>query len=179
MKDLKYIEDFQEIKKKLRMDGMDFVIHLIPEMLGVDKTLEIISTLNKLGYHDFLFLGYKTNGRGANCQHKTLTEKEVDDLFGHHSYIRIDTTFANRYYDMIKNRFSVDRTITLNEGEYSMYIDGVTSTAYKSSYQLDKPYPIGHWPVTVEKVFASIRKDGGFKTYEEYEEEKEGEQQTT
>ena len=56
-----------------------------------------------------------------------------------------------------------------------MYIDGVEMKAYKSSYQLDKPYNLlytnynerGITWFDVEDAFARIREDNGFKTYKE------------
>jgi hypothetical protein len=63
----------------------------------------------------------------------------------------------------------------MNEGEYSMYIDAVEEKAYKSSYQLDKPYNMHHEYLkkeeyyNVKDAFANIRKDSGFKTYDEIE----------
>ena len=36
--------------------------------------------------------------------------------------------------------------MTLNEGEFSMYIDGVSQQAYKSSYNLEKPYNMKYVP---------------------------------
>ena len=56
-----------------------------------------------------------------------------------------------------------------------MYIDAVEGFAYKSSYQLDKPYDIKYggyeehgktWFTPIE-AFANIRRDNGFKVYDE------------
>ena len=58
-----------------------------------------------------------------------------------------------------------------------MYIDGVTENAYKSSYQLDKPYNLNcttmNWQqknkewFEVIDAFKNIRKDNGFENIEE------------
>ena len=68
-------------------------------------------------------------------------------------------------------------TLTRHEGEFSMYVDGVEKKAYKSSYQLDKPYNLNQESYTyAEKddkwfslidAFGHIREDNGFKKYEE------------
>ena len=153
------------------------VAHLIPEYLGVELTNKITSELKK-GDHwfDVLFLGYKTTGRGASQEVKEFTKNDLDSIFSeYNSSISIDTTFANRYMWYIKDNFSTRHTITLNEGEYSMYIDGVTENAYKSSYQLDKPYNMHvdwkardeHKYYNVKEAFTEIRRDGGFTIYDD------------
>ena len=96
--------------------------------------------------------------------------------------ISIDTTFANRYKDWINNKFDTEFTVTWDEGEYSMYIDAVKNVAYKSSYNLEKPYPLtipknmsflerqkefGRTHFDIFSAFREIRKDGGFKVFEE------------
>jgi hypothetical protein len=59
------------------------------------------------------------------------------------------------------------------EGEFSMYIDGVVKKAYKSSYQLDKPYNLDYRndenkkSFRVKEAFARIRKDNGLMMYDE------------
>ena len=136
-------------------------------------------------YTPYLFLGYKTNGRGATQKYEELDKEALDMLFSGYSSTSIDTTFANRYFWYIKDNFSFKHTITRNEGEYSMYIDGVTETAYKSSYQLDTPYSLhidySHPSDTpsyhVEEAFAQIRKDNGFKTYKDIQKHYYDEQQ--
>lgn len=152
------------------------VAHLIPELIGVKTTKDI----QKAVYDDkdlcchFLYLGYKTNGRGSNVEVKEFTRDELDDLFDK-AYAHIDTTFANRYWWYIKDNFSTGQTITLNEGEFSMYVDGVEKNAYKSSYQLDKPYNMDYDKLDENgehkkryrliEAFTEIRRDGGFKVY--------------
>ena len=145
------------------------VAHIIPEYLGVEKTVAILNGVTKTDmYVPVLMLGYKTNGRGENCDWTHFTCEELDEIFRNRYSVEIDTTFANRYFDWIDRNFSYKHSITLNEGEYSMYIDGVEEKAYKSSYQLKKPYEIN--PHTwgeqkIEDVFAKIRMDGGFAVY--------------
>ena len=159
-----------------RDDYKQITIHLIPELLGVEKTRELIQKIEEQYKHfNFLFLGYKTNGRGKTQEYKTFTNDELTKLFGEDLWVSIDTTFANTYKDWLEKNFETDKTITLNEGEYSMYIDGVEQVAYKSSYQLDKPYDLkytsyfecGKTWFTPIGAFNNIRKDNGFKVYDE------------
>lgn len=153
----------------------DIVIHLIPEMLGVDKTREFIVKLKKYGYNRFLFLGYKTNGRGVTQKHVKLTKNDLDKLFDDLYCVSVDTTFAKTYDEWLNSNYETEHTITKLEGEYSMYIDGVEGIAYKSSYQLNKPYNIniGNYKDYNEKwfnpidAFHRIRKDNGLENYEE------------
>ncbi len=152
--------------------------HLIPEYIGADEVLAIRKKVRELNYWvPYLYLGYKTTGRGANCKYHELTKEEVKSIFGNSS-CAIDTTFANRYLKYFDDSFDTTLTITLNEGEYSMYVDGVTMNAYRSSHEKDgTPHYVG-WDLgkdwnkrrphlTVEKAFAEIRKENGFKTYED------------
>ena len=157
-------------------------IHLIPEMLGIKKTREYVMKLRNAGFYNFLFLGYKDIGRGANCEYKVFTKEEFMELIYNLYQISIDTTFANRYKDWINNKFDTEFTVTWDEGEYSMYIDAVKNVAYKSSYNLEKPYPLtipknmsflerqkefGRTHFDIFSAFREIRKDGGFKVFEE------------
>jgi uncharacterized protein YukJ len=123
-----------------------------------------------------LYLGYKTTGRGNTQKYKEFTKEDLLSIFKDARCVSIDTTFANRYFWWIKDNFSYAKTMTLNEGEFSMYIDGVSQQAYKSSYNLEKPYNMKYVPYderdknpmySIKEAFAKIRKDGGFKTYDE------------
>lgn len=163
LEDIKYLDLLIEMKngyKTMKIKD-DIVVHLIPEMLGVDETLAIIDELRKKGFYDFLFLGYKTNGRGATQQYTELKRNDLFKLFKHRHCVGIDTTFANRYKTWLDNNYETETTVTLNEGEYSMYIDAVTGTAYKSSYQLDIPYDIKSGGIGVLEAFKRIRMDNG------------------
>jgi MoaA/NifB/PqqE/SkfB family radical SAM enzyme len=153
------------------------VAHLIPEYIGVDVTNKITEKLRKFTHWiPVLFLGYKSTGRGITQNVKEFNKTDLDNIFSeYNSSISVDTTFANRYMWYIKDHFSTKHTITLNEGEYSMYIDGVGENAYKSSYQLDKPYNMHvdwkardeHKYYNVKEAFTEIRRDGGFTIYDD------------
>lgn len=156
------------------------VMHLVPEYLGFEKTMEILDWQRKGEKHwaNVLFLGYKENGRGSSCDHETFTKDQIQALFKDMYSIAIDTSFAKKYGDYIKETFSTRFSLTENEGEYSMYVDGVTMNAYKSSYETEVPYYVG-WEIGVDwkkktkthhdvkKAFANIRKDNGFPVYVE------------
>lgn len=162
--DVKILENFYE-KINKNISRKYIVAHLIPEYLGVETTNAISTYLrSSKAYIPSLFLGYKENGRGATQKHTEFTKDELRSLFDGYYSISVDTTFANRYFWWIKDNFSYKNTITRMEGEYSMYIDGVTKTAYKSSYQLDKPYIIDY---NIEHIFANIRHDNGLKSFDE------------
>lgn len=171
-------EDIEKIIPLRNLFSVDHVykqikIHLIPEFLGVEKTISFVEKLKKYNFYDILFLGYKTNGRGKTQNITPFNEDDLKKIFNEQYTISVDTTFANKYYDWLKDNFETEHTLTLNEGEYSMYVDGVTKNAYKSSYQLDKPYnlEIDSWEnknqtwFTVKEAFNNIRKDNGFEVY--------------
>lgn len=163
LEDIKYLDLLNEMKNgyKVRKIKCDIVVHLIPELLSVDETLAIMAELRKKEFYSFLFLGYKTNGRGATQKYTELKRNDLFKLFAYHYCIGIDTTFANRYKTWLDNNYETKTTVTLNEGEYSMYIDAVTGTAYKSSYQLDTPYVINVGGIGVREAFKRIRTDNG------------------
>ena len=171
--------DFFNTDKYAHMSNYKHIVaHLIPEMIGVERTKDIFTAIRDEDdlWCTKLFLGYKTNGRGANVDVKEFTKDDLDRLFDESSsYVSIDTTFANRYFWYIKDKFAYEKSITLNEGEFSMYIDGVEENAYKSSYQTEKPYNMrvkcdenGNRPeyYDLKEAFTEIRRDGGFKVYE-------------
>jgi hypothetical protein len=171
--DLYYLVKFR--KAFTGNDYKHIMIHMIPEFLGVRKTRDLVNKLQKMEYYSVLFLGYKTNGRGISQEYHNFTDDDLKALFNEMYCISIDTTFAKKYHHWLKDNFDTDYTLTLNEGEYSMYIDGVEEVAYKSSYQLDKPYSLKadnyegyrkNWFSPIE-AFSNIRKDNGFKVYGE------------
>lgn len=158
-----------DINKELK--NCKCTLHLIPEMLGIELTRLILEQAYKLNYYNKLFLGYKTNNRGASQNHVKFTNEDLNKLFEDLYSVGIDTTFTNTYKDWVIKNYDTKNTITWNEGEYSMYIDGVEENAYKSSYQLDKPYNLTiNWEeknvnpwYDVIQAFNNIRNDNGFK----------------
>ena len=155
------------------------VIHVIPELIGVAKTNEICETayeiynLQKsekiLKYPHVLFLGFKKTGRASDMDAIQFTPEDLDTLFDSHCFKSIDTSFAMRYKSWLDGS-TYEKSVTFNEGEYSMYIDAVNMKAYRCSYDLSKPYPIGEYNWENNKlydIFSKIRYDGGFRVYNE------------
>lgn len=174
----KFDQEFNKDKCTYDSGYIYIVAHMIPEYIGVEMTNAITDYFKKSNlYINKLFLGYKENGRGSTQKHTEFTKEDLESLFDEYRYISIDTTFANRYFWWIKDNFSFKNTITTMEGEYSMYIDGVTQNAYKSSYQTDKPYNM-HVNYNkredipfynIKESFANIRRDNGLKSFDEVE----------
>ena len=166
---------YDKIYEKYNIVKKQLVIHLIPELLGKELTCEIIKKGRTLHLHEYLLLGFKSTGRGALQNPITFNNYDLNNIFDKSNWISVDTTFAKTYKDWIEKNYETEHTITFNEGEFSMYIDGVNKYAYKSSYQLEKPYnmSIERWTNKECKdynniigIFQSIRKDNGFETYE-------------
>ena len=154
-------------------------LHIIPEYIGYKATaqiLEVIDYKKTNRFINYLYLGYKENGRGKDCKHHTFSKEELYNLM-HGEILSVDTTFAQRYLKYLDDTFDLDLTVTLNEGEFSMYVDGTTMTAYKSSHDTDKGYYVGYdlktdWKdrkqgIRYEEAFARIREDNGFPRFEE------------
>ena len=114
-----------------------------------------------------MFLGFKDIGRGENCSVDKLSKYDLDILFRDRSYIDVDTSFANKYKNYLESKFDCKHTITYLEGEFSMYIDGVNDIAYKSSYDLSKPYDLNI--VTPLEAFNQIREDNNLPNYDYFE----------
>lgn len=167
-KQLKYLRKIEEDHNNEYLLSKRLVIHLIPEYLGATKTSELIDEINGISYRfDFLFLGFKDIGRGENCSVDKLSKYDLDILFRDRSYIDVDTSFANKYKNYLESKFDCKHTITYLEGEFSMYIDGVNDIAYKSSYDLSKPYDLNI--VTPLEAFNQIREDNNLPNYDYFE----------
>lgn len=166
---------FEKIENRNDRGGFNrkyIVAHTVPEYVGMAEMTKILKRIeDSKTWAPVLFLGYKENGRGANCEYHKFTEGDIKELFKDSWSISIDTMFAKRYGDFIKKIYSTRYCLTENEGEYSMYVDGITMNAYKSSYETDKPYHIGHkdvhWKdkINAAEAFAKIREDNGFPVY--------------
>lgn len=172
--DMKAAFDFNtEINKgKNFYDKVYVTAHLIPEWLGIDKMKEILAYVKSeeskdtgRRYMNLLYLGYKSLGRGSYCKSYTLSDDDLAVIFDGMYTVAIDTLFAQRFKTWLDENFYTEKTVTLNEGEFSMYIDGVKKTAYKSSYDTTKPYQMPY-PSDVVEIFSNIREDSGFKKYD-------------
>lgn len=163
-KQLKYLRKIEEDHYNEYLLSKRLVIHLIPEYLGATKTSELIEEIVGISYRfNFLFLGFKNTGRGENCSVNKLSKYDLDILFKDRTYIDVDTSFANRYKNYLRSKFACEHTITYLEGEFSMYIDGVNCKAYKSSYDLSKPYDLNEMNSLL--AFGKIREDNNLPNY--------------
>lgn len=183
--------DLGSIKRFMdELPDKEFVIHMIPEMLGVEKTLDLIKQIKErvsekasMVSPTILFLGYKETGRGKDVPNVRFTEKELKRLFGLDSekfrdyWIGIDTCFVKHYPDFCKENFS-QFSYTETEGEFSMYIDAVNEVAYKSSYELENGYELKFdekekiyderkysCPSGIKQAFRKIRREQGLPIY--------------
>ena len=175
--DVSQVKTLVELKKKLDKSDCRITVHLIPELIGADMVIAIEKEMLKNQMYKILFLGYKNCGRGENQPIMTLTDEDLNKIAEQFGSLSIDTAFANTYKKWLQDSIeSFSYTVTLNEGEFSMFIDGVNKKAYKSSYQLDKGYSLesdGCWKnkgktwFFTDEAFGKIREDGGFKVYSE------------
>lgn len=152
-------------ENKLKKLVSDVKIHLIPELIGVDETLEILDMIKGTSI-GCLFLGYKSIGRGVSFTPQKL--EGIDKIIERAD--SFDTQFINTFKCELRKCKYTRFCTTYLEGEYSMFIDGVSGNAYKSSYQLDKPYYVGlindrEKRLTVKEAFANIRRDNNLSVY--------------
>lgn len=189
--DLSIVEGFA--KEMIKEHDKHISIHIIPELLGYHKSIEILKEMTNCnrrinGYPEgtekykmkdytpmkALLLGLKQVGRAFDSVPFKFDDNELLELVKASDWnYCIDTAFINTYreyytewYDGVEDFF-----VTRNEGEFSMYIDAVTAMAYKSSYDTKEGFPIEMAkycdnPKTIEPVFAKIREQCGFKVYE-------------
>ena len=146
-------------------------VHIIPELLGADKLIELIDYINTRNNEfrwdnkvKITLLGYKSTGRGSSNN-----PNKIDNLIGiikkvSGTQIGIDTKIANDYKDELENSNISKKLYTNKEGEFSMYVDMVNCMAYKSSYELDEPIDMVKYRTTygnrftpIKDVFAKIR----------------------
>lgn len=142
--------------------------HLIPEIIGYDETVKIMQTLKNTHITNIrfnvLFLGAKFLGRAQNLTLNKFTSNQLKKIFKEYGNdIGVDTSFINHYESFFEKNYD-DIFFTKQEGEFSMYIDAVEGKCYKSSYQLEKAYPINEEQLWDDKqyvtnTFKKIRED--------------------
>lgn len=177
--------------KEMLLLGKHVSLHMIPEMIGFQKSLDILEKLNDFNnklYNDnkddimysynnckVLFLGLKQSGRAKNLEHKLLSDDELDMLAKKSGYqYNVDTAFINTYEEWFKKEYNNDEKyfLTRYEGEYSMFIDAVKMKAFTSSYKDDGGINIINKNDDydnirdINEVFGEIRKKNGFKVFE-------------
>ena len=179
--------------KEMLLLGKHVSLHMIPEMIGVQNSLDILEKLNDFNnklYNDnkddimynmysynncrVLFLGLKQSGRAKNLEHKLLSDVELGMLAQKSGYqYNVDTAFINTYEKWYEKEYaSNEYFLTRHEGEYSMFIDAVKMKAYTSSYKDDGGIDIRsnddccEYVRDINEVFGEIRKKNGFKVFE-------------
>jgi hypothetical protein len=173
--------------------GKHVSLHIIPEMIGVEETIAILTKMNDINkqrvanknYDPYatnrckvLFLGLKQSGRAKNLEHKLLSEENLD-LFARTSgyQFNVDTAFINTYEAWFTEIYGGDDKffLTKYEGEYSMFIDAVKMQAYTSSYKDDGGIDLYNYDCEydyvkdINEVFGEIRRKNGFKVFEKPE----------
>jgi len=167
-------EKFIEYHKKYIDNRVAMYVHIIPELIGADKLIELINyidTRNKEFGWDYkikiTLLGYKSTGRGSSNNPNKIDNliKIIKRVSG--TKIGIDTKIANDYKDELRNSNIPKKLYTNKEGEFSMYADMVNCMAYKSSYELDEPIDMiecrtsyGNRFKPIKDVFEKIREKG-------------------
>ena len=170
--------------------GKHVSLHIIPEMIGVEETIAILTKMNDINkqrvanknYDPYatnrckvLFLGLKQSGRAKNLEHKLLSEEDLGLLAQTSDYqFNVDTAFINTYETWFAEAFydTEEFFLTKYEGEYSMFIDAVKMQAYTSSYKDDGGIDLYKnnnkydYVKDINEVFGEIRRKNGFKVFE-------------
>ncbi len=150
--DIRQVVEFVSQHDKKVGDDVALYLHIIPELwtdTGLSELRDTVEDMNKWNTGrksrntiHITMLGYKTTGRGKNFE-----AKKKDNLIEYitsftQTPVGIDTKIAKDYNDELEKN-SIDKKLyTTEEGKFSIYIDGVTEKAYKSSYELEKPIDI-------------------------------------
>jgi hypothetical protein len=165
------VDEFVKLHDDNIGESCQLYIHYIPELYSGKEVSEFIShidNINKKRYRrekiHITMLGYKTTGRGEDVSHR-----RIDGLIGifleaKYTPIGIDTKMASDYAEELDSNNINRKLYRKEEGEFSMYIDAVTATAYKSSYEYDKPVEMllesgKYWNkyMTIKDAFSIIR----------------------
>jgi len=150
--------------------GVKFTIQLIPAIFYGDYKIKEILKWAKKNFVRVTLLGFKESGRGfafkQNWVKKIPNEFSethwisiVNDLSGNNECptISIDTTLASRYEKELEALNIPKYLYHIEEGKYSMYIDGVQNKFGPSSYHVDSLEEIGNvWVMDIKEMFSSI-----------------------
>jgi organic radical activating enzyme len=124
-----------------------FTIQMIPAIMEESKMREILSWASS-NYIRVTLLGYKESGRGDVYKNYLIKK----NLFDEDKWIRIvqelssnnnmpsfaiDTTLAAKYKEELKNIDIPDCLYHIEEGKYSLFIDGVKNLYGPSSYHMN------------------------------------------
>ena len=120
--------------------------------------------------------GVKLSGRFAlNYVRSSFDTRHTNNNSIFISSLRNDYDYTGDL-EYLKEKFYIDKLVTLNEGEFSLYADAVEKKIYKSSYHLDKPYELynyyAEWgsnenegKLNLKEIFQNIRKDNGLNNF--------------
>lgn len=187
--DVDYAKDF--IIKMLNL-GKHISLHIIPEIIGVEKSVAILNKMNEINVSIYnenknnhswdcnsckvLFLGLKQSGRAKSIEHKLLSNDEITLMVEASKYqYNVDTSFINTYNNWFSSEYVDSKYfLTRHEGEYSMFIDAITCKAFTSSYKDDGAIDMRNYDAVydyrnirpIDEVFAEIRRKNGFKVFE-------------
>jgi MoaA/NifB/PqqE/SkfB family radical SAM enzyme len=176
-KDVDVASDF--IKEMLDL-GKHVSLHIIPEMIGSDESVDIMNKMTEINDTLFdsgienkckvLLLGLKPSGRAKELKYDLLSDDELHSFEEASRYqFCVDTSFVNTYEYFFKTFYKEceEFFLTKNEGEFSMYIDAVNNKAYASSYKTDIEDGINiREEQNIKDVFGEIRRRNGFKVFE-------------
>lgn len=108
------------------------------ESIPFDKFMKLMVTLKDL-HIDFLLLGFKETGRGANFKKYRYTDEQIDEFaeFINDSWritMSIDTALAKKQTRLLEKIKAWRKTYSTEEGKFSCYIDAVSKKMGPSSY---------------------------------------------
>lgn len=119
-------------------------IQMIPEMIGVNETKRILELAAPYKM-PVLFLGYKSVGRGRDNSAHYFSQTEFEDITNlvkeREIVLSADTAFIGRYYHLLRETLS-ENLPDLQEGKFSFYIDLVHKFCARSSWSLEKEFPL-------------------------------------
>lgn len=140
-------EDLRKVDKiKKATTGPHVVAQHVYGTLPAKETAELIKAALEGGYH-LLMLGYKEVGFAAGKPPHDMTKVPTDHYDYLPSYrlsntkgrISVDTAFVKKHQDFLEYVKANKLYVATQEGAFSMYVDAVTMTAHRSSYELGAP----------------------------------------
>jgi organic radical activating enzyme len=136
-------------------------LHTLDNFTSIVKKLREIESQYLFRRITITLLGYKEVGRGGKRPY-TNSEflKEFKKIVGDDSKIRlgIDTVIATQYEKELNEENISETLYYKEEGRFSMYVDLVTKTYSKSSFEPTKIYKVTqHSSETLSSIFARVK----------------------
>lgn len=139
--------DSDSFNYKFRSWRSKFTIQMIPAIMEESKMKEILSWA-QYNYIRVTLLGYKESGRGDVYKNYLIKKNQFDEdkwirivqeLLSNNNMpsFAIDTTLASKYKEELKNLNVPDWLYHIEEGKYSLFIDGVENLYGPSSYHTE------------------------------------------